>query len=111
MSVSSRLQAIRDRAEKATPGPWVTEGDVVVRDNDDSDDRWITEAWEETGPHNAEFIAHARTDVPLLLAVVEAAEAWRQAEYDHGPGSAEPDEDAWYAAQEAFWVALAALGE
>lgn len=57
------LAEIRERAERATPGPWESR------------------AWEENRYYDEEeindcnFAAHARTDIPTLLAIVE-----RQAE-------------------------------
>ena len=62
------LEAIRQRVEAATPGPWeligggefVTGADVLVA----PDDGGVT-------ADNAIFIAHAREDVPALLAEVE----------------------------------------
>jgi len=66
------LSSIRARVEAATPGPW---------EKVQYDGWWIggkaymqmaTEAW----PYepDVDFIAHARTDIPLLLKVAEAAE-------------------------------------
>jgi hypothetical protein len=71
-----RLVAIRERVEAATDGPWrvTTDGDDPPGDYGDSD---AEHGWIE--PHGAytadratnEFIAHAREDVPWLLAEVE----------------------------------------
>lgn len=65
---SEQLNAIKERAEKATPGPWEL----------DTDDNGI---WNEGGRNylgsvnlsitDAEFIAHAREDIPQLVAEVE----------------------------------------
>lgn len=59
-----RLRQIRERAEKATPGPWTNDGCDIsdpigrricfIRDDDDAD-----------------FMAHTREDIPALLAEVE----------------------------------------
>lgn len=74
----SELQSIRDRCKKATVGPW-----VVFRESDawgtigmpvcrmDDDDAVVVGHPYDWGPTNsvevdANFIAHARTDVPLL---------------------------------------------
>jgi hypothetical protein len=70
------IAAIRERAEKATPGPWTWlyglrnklftpvalfhDGKIVGRF-----------VWE----HDAEFIAHAREDIPRLLDALEATYA------------------------------------
>ena len=82
------IDSIRARVEVATDGPWKydprppyayvwgPDGDAVARVwggyfkstdetfNDDDD--------------NAEFIAHARTDIPLLLKVAEAVHNWKE---------------------------------
>ncbi len=88
-------EAIRARADAATPGPW-----TAVRRNNDGRDQWSIaptddpyheadrEACAALGtcwiahtpngkgrrpphPANAQFIAHARADIPALLAEVE----------------------------------------
>lgn len=110
------LDAIRKRAEAATPGPWfynsynaVASGpmtrknhELVEAPHDAAGSPWTEDGdypkpWKSldreyepgvcrvpptmgdtaTGRHaaDAEFIAHARTDVPDLLAALEAAEA------------------------------------
>lgn len=64
------LTKIRERAEKATSGVWRV--DYGRTDND----RAITSdcyemVCEYTTPWDAEFIAHAREDIPKLLAEIE----------------------------------------
>lgn len=73
------LDAIRARAEAATPGPWKLWGMTVMTDRagtgnvDDADDiAFTTDPDRGTRTFNASFIAHAREDVPALLAEVEA---------------------------------------
>lgn len=69
MTVTERLKGIRERAEAATAGPWeligggeyVTGVSILVA----PDDGGVT-------GNDAEFIAHARTDLPRLLDAVEA---------------------------------------
>ena len=87
IDVRELLDGIEKRAELATPGPWVADANAV---------RPSSPAWEclaltcPTGStpdpqhrSNAQFIAHARTAVPrlvaALLAVLDAedAGAWR----------------------------------
>jgi hypothetical protein len=73
------LAAIKKRVEAATPGPWAATGEYfclaapdathVVCFGHDYDDYGDVK-----GP-DAEFIAHARTDVPALLAEVERLRA------------------------------------
>lgn len=65
------LQAIRMRAEAATPGPW-------VKDNDSPIVRGPEMILYDEGGHSdpdADFIAAARTDVPALLAEVDRLRA------------------------------------
>ena len=69
------LEAIRGRAEKATPGPWETRGPTAVygrlqRDQNSTGDlvaRCVQ-------AHDATFIAHAREDIPALLSRCEELE-------------------------------------
>jgi hypothetical protein len=90
------LEAVKARCEKATEGPWCWENcgekgnDVVVGIALDSQDRHIegqipadsdadadqvvarrTPLLGEATPADAAFIAHARTDIPALVAEVE----------------------------------------
>lgn len=65
------LNAIRQRAEAATPGPWMALGGSIVRADDDTAEvaNWIS--------HNdadVAFIAHAREDI---LALIEEVAYWR----------------------------------
>lgn len=87
-----RLREIKERAEKATKGPWVWKGHYLMQDclnayGFPEDGPWNTphgtpiaddgSACEEYAPvididgPDAHFIAHARTDIPDLLAEVE----------------------------------------
>ncbi|WNF07426.1 ead/Ea22-like family protein [Brevibacillus borstelensis] len=67
------LAAIRERAEKATPGPWK----LINYDNGfavyASEVEMISDWYYENGftEENAEFIANARTDIPRLLDEIE----------------------------------------
>ena len=72
------LDAIRARAEAATPGPWKVWGD----DDGDSEDVFsvfdgehnslgLTGYYRRNALANAEFTANARQDIPDLLAEVE----------------------------------------
>ncbi|GIM45942.1 hypothetical protein DNHGIG_14910 [Collibacillus ludicampi] len=87
-----QLQAIRERVNRATPGPWSIHredvGDDVVfyvptmiksekRTIVDSDGgliSWSEPCTSEQVEADAEFIAHAREDVPALLNEVERLE-------------------------------------
>ena len=79
------LDAIRARADAATDGPWLAlvdvtaEGDIVwVRAKADDDHVDVTTVTAPEFAHagdymaDADFIAHAREDVPRLLAAVDA---------------------------------------
>lgn len=71
MTATKRLDEIEARLSAATPGPWTRT------------------QWEEEQPDvpwdaDAEFIAHAREDVPALVAVVRAVEALHRPNEDRG---------------------------
>lgn len=71
-----QLQAIEERAHAATPGPWMEEAE--------SGEWWVASMSDETAalyviPDTAlmnqadvDFIAHARDDVPALIAEVRS---------------------------------------
>lgn len=70
------LESIRKRAEAATPGPWFWLDDGRLYS--DGADKVIgeviegkDETWFDLFDANAEFIAHAREDIPKLLAEIE----------------------------------------
>lgn len=74
---TDRIAEIRARAEAATEGPWFHNGIALYEMHDDPDDGVLrrfsvptiwTHQDEITGPANGAFIAHARSDVPWLLA-------------------------------------------
>lgn len=72
-AVSDYLDAIEARAEAATEGPWLNVGLVVwsTTTHEDVADTVV----EPVNPQqlaNADFIAHARTDVPALVAALRA---------------------------------------
>lgn len=67
-----QLQAIKERASKATPGPWKVE-------NSRYEGRFNAASVDENydlpaclmGIEDAEFVAHARQDIPALIAELE----------------------------------------
>jgi hypothetical protein len=67
---NEQLNAIRQRAEKATPGPWrVSGGEIVsktILDRKYGQPEVVAEVIYEQEA-DATFIAHARQDVPALL--------------------------------------------
>lgn len=79
------LDAIQARADAATAGPWKLWGMTVMDDplgnSNVEDARDIAHTFEpDRGlrTFNATFIAHAREDVPKLVAVLRAVEALHQ---------------------------------
>ena len=80
MTREEALAEIRARVEAATEGPWENDetdpgvwgpehiiiGNYTARDDFDSP------MWEDGTPEDREFIAASRTDLPTLLAAVEA---------------------------------------
>jgi hypothetical protein len=76
MTNSDRLQEIRERAEKATPGPWKAEfGGVYPPESAarlESDLAGMAFLWPLPGgkEEDAEFIAASREDIPYLLQLV-----------------------------------------
>lgn len=79
------LEAIKARADAATPGPWdfvhVYYGeDTILCVHENGTTTAIANAHtvdgEFNGEINAEFIAHARADIPTLVAEVERQTAY-----------------------------------
>lgn len=75
------LSEIKARVDASAPGPWVSVASTEPVDFHGFPTRttvrtagWPSEGWSKYGfePSDAEFIAHARTDVPLLLAALRA---------------------------------------
>ena len=67
----NRLNEIEARANAATEGPWEASMDRVEHTGDSQ----YAVAYDVAREEDAEFIAHARTDLPRLLAAVRAVEA------------------------------------
>lgn len=75
------LAAIRARAEAATPGPWLADMTEIWSDSREyfswlpHDRPYLSEdhpySHSDQGNLDTEFIAHARQDIPALLAEVE----------------------------------------
>ena len=93
-----QIEAIKARAEKATPGPWTawdhagwyqpyvsvvdTDKKDIIAPGVPGDETAIGRTWGTRGKYeietdNAEFIAHARDDIPYLLSHITAIEADR----------------------------------
>lgn len=82
-SYMDRLSEIRPRCEAATPGPWVRTGTKAQLVDSRPEEKYgirsiAVEIWSDIEA-NAEFIAHAREDIPNLLDRTERAEAKRDA--------------------------------
>ena len=78
------LDAIEARAKAATPGPWVVDKDafgigviaesqIGIPDND-PEGVYIADCYKKSAEVHAEFIAHAREDIPALIAEVRRLE-------------------------------------
>jgi DNA repair exonuclease SbcCD ATPase subunit len=91
-SDEERVQAIRERLAKLTPGPWIVcptpdahEGVWAVRQaNDHADGWWIANVCEfldndDTGELHAAFIANSRADLDYLLRENDALREQRDA--------------------------------
>lgn len=90
------LDAIQARADAATPGPWWTSGAAIYTGEPAEDVRrstWVGQTYTPNVPDwggaNAQFIAHARTDVDQLLARVRDLEAALAKYVGHEPTIAE----------------------
>ena len=100
---------IRQRAEKATPGPWTLrpaewecdcggdeDGHAHKTPDQCRDGWWLDAAWVD-GPKliehgdgwtgfndaDADFMAHAREDIPALCDALAQCQAWRQEDADN----------------------------
>lgn len=94
------LDAILARAEAATEGPWealdpgTRPRSSWVRVEQDSGRRWTEDTLisEELRGEDAQFIAHARTDVPALVAEVKRLrELLGEVEWSGAPPPDGPD--------------------
>ena len=72
--MSSQLDAIKERAEAATDGPWRVISDyipgVIEVEGPTASNDYVAELSADKA--DLEFIAHARQDIPALAAAVEA---------------------------------------
>lgn len=81
---AEQLNAIKERAAKATPGPWYSHADGTIFLEHTKE---IADVWTDNDKSDAEFIAHAREDVPALVAEVERYhDMW-----NHGLGKADAE--------------------
>lgn len=92
MNVIEQLNEIQARADAATEGPWTNRKQRELENG--SDARWIYPGnivaadshqiiVTQTGnTANSEFIAHARTDIPILVAGYRKREAALRAVFD-----------------------------
>ena len=90
MMTPQRLAAIKERCERATPGPWrvvrnrhkdrfgLPWGRIVAEWTTQTGGRMrrVVVVWgDDNGAADAAFIAHARTDIPDLIVEVERLQA------------------------------------
>jgi hypothetical protein len=90
-----RLAQIAQRVERATEGPWVTDGSLLgtpARNRITPRGR-VGQTWGLRWREDLEFIAHARTDIPAMHAALTAVLAL------HGSDGHTPDDcgepDCW----------------
>lgn len=69
------LQAIKERAESATEGPWIYEGERVTSENGRGVFSVLNERYIYGNDHDIRFIEAARQDIPKLLAEIERLQA------------------------------------
>lgn len=71
------LDVIRARCEAAAPAPWVRDELEILSYGDAASNRRGMVIYDEGGhgEEEAEFIAHARTDIPALLAYIDELES------------------------------------
>ena len=79
---SSDRDAIRQRCERATKGPWTVVVREISSDPNEDHERFVQFGDPEEDSSlpkeaDAEFIAHAREDIPTLLDALEQAEQQR----------------------------------
>lgn len=82
----SELQHLRELCERATPCPWRTVEVGLVRDKQtftvlDADEMWVADCG--AAPHDAAFIAAARSAVPALIEEVEGLQTQLGHEREH----------------------------
>ena len=72
--MSSRLDAIKARAEAATEGPWRVRTDyipgVIEVEGPTASNDYVAELSADKA--DLEFIAHSRADIPALVAAIES---------------------------------------
>ena len=81
MTAREVLDAIQARVDAATPGPWKAEPYQLGNNSDgrmrvtSPNDLGIYNTAEDVLPNDAEFIAHARTDIQALLVLARKQQA------------------------------------
>lgn len=65
------LREIKDRADAATPGPWDYMDGYVIKDETVLCEMFTDNPVYGDSRNDTTFIAHARTDIPRLIAEVE----------------------------------------
>ena len=115
MSISDRLDQIEKRASAATPGPWRWTNEVRQRllgdrHNDPSEIiRCAALLHPQKG--DAEFIAHARTDVPALVAGYRSLLDLHADQGDRCANGCLDEGGSYYWPCDTYAVAAAAFGE
>jgi hypothetical protein len=94
MLTKEQIEAIRNRADKATAGPWIDNGNEIVSPQDLK--RGIAGAISD---EDSDFIAQARQDIPMLLDYITELESALNRIVD---GDCDSLGDAWRIAREAL---------
>lgn len=66
-----KLAEMKERESKATPGPWYMAGKWTVLSRRNSGDMVANMSRLDEHEANADFIAHARTDIPILITEID----------------------------------------
>jgi hypothetical protein len=121
---AEELKTIAERAAGATPGPWEWEGNEELIGSDGQ--KFVLDAWYSFDTEHCymdvldgdkEFIQHARTDIPALLAHIAELETdaanWRKIEampmnfrLAHKPVFEFPGDDDWDTKRHYEWAVL-----
>lgn len=74
LGLTDTLKGIRERCEKATPGPWLNGYPNACKITPMPDHVWSIHKdliGKDLETNDADFIAHSRSDIPKLIAVIE----------------------------------------
>ena len=116
-AIRGRLAEIEARAEAATPGPWDFDdtceyGPTISRDPGGSDPEMIIDdVLSIRRVPDAEFTAHARTDIPYLVRLLTAALTVVETAQEYAEMPDDSEEYQWRAALDELGSDLSAFEE